>query len=442
MKAYEVNFDGLIGPTHNYAGLSRGNLASTSHGGQKSNPKQAARQGLAKMKLLAELGVKQAILPPQPRPDLEFLRRLGFTGTDAQVIERAAADAPQMLATAYSASSMWAANAATVSPSFDTGDHRVHITPANLISQQHRSLETKTTWQNLRHVFGDEKHFAVHEPFPSASHLSDEGAANHTRLCRAHGEPGIEIFTYGRVASATSAATPLRQPAGRTREACETIARLHGLGSRQTIFVQQSPDAINAGVFHNDVIAVGNENVLLCHEQAWIDMPQRIDQIGTAFERTTGEPLTVIEVKASQVSLEDAVRSYLFNSQVVTLPDGSMAIICPIEAMECDSTRAFLDDLLTRDTPIRSRHVVDLRQSMNNGGGPACLRLRVVLTEEELAAVNPNALWTPQRHQWLVAHVERTYRDELSFEDLADPAFIEESRAAAAALVMMLDRDR
>ena len=26
--AYEVNFDGLVGPTHNYAGLSYGNVAS------------------------------------------------------------------------------------------------------------------------------------------------------------------------------------------------------------------------------------------------------------------------------------------------------------------------------------------------------------------------------------------------------------------------------
>ncbi|MEX2214926.1 MAG: N-succinylarginine dihydrolase [Phycisphaeraceae bacterium] len=439
MGTYEVNFDGLIGPTHNYAGLSRGNLASTSHKGHTSNPKQAALQGLAKMKLLAELGVKQAILPPQVRPDIQFLRRLGFMGTDAQVIEKCAADAPQLLATAYSASSMWTANAATVSPSFDTNDRRVHITPANLISQLHRSLEAKSTHSVLRKVFANEKHFALHEPLPAAMHLSDEGAANHTRLCATHGEPGIELFTFGRVAGRTEAAPATKFPARQSREACESIARLHGLGARQAIFVQQSPEAINAGVFHNDVIAVGNGNVLLCHDQAWVDMPGQLATISTAFERLTDQPLVVIEVKTSQVSLDDAVRSYLFNSQIVTLPDGSMAIICPIEAMEYDSTRQFLDALLTMNTPIRSRHVVDLRQSMNNGGGPACVRLRVALTEKELNAVNPRALWTPARHDWLVAHIERTYRDELSPEDLADPAFIEESRAAAAALVGMLE---
>ena len=29
MSGYEINFDGLVGPTHHYAGLSFGNEAST-----------------------------------------------------------------------------------------------------------------------------------------------------------------------------------------------------------------------------------------------------------------------------------------------------------------------------------------------------------------------------------------------------------------------------
>ena len=51
--AREFNFDGLVGPSHNYAGLSFGNVASFSNVKSASNPKQAALQGLAKMRALA-----------------------------------------------------------------------------------------------------------------------------------------------------------------------------------------------------------------------------------------------------------------------------------------------------------------------------------------------------------------------------------------------------
>src|SRR4051812_47984080 len=128
----EYNFDGLIGPTHNYAGLSPGNLASQHHGGQPSQPREAALQGLEKMRFVSELGVGQAVLPPQPRPSLRTLRSLGFTGSDEEVITRAARDAEHLLRLTSSASAMWTANAATVAPSADTADGRVHLTPANL----------------------------------------------------------------------------------------------------------------------------------------------------------------------------------------------------------------------------------------------------------------------------------------------------------------------
>src|SRR4051794_41421658 len=87
-NALEVNFDGIVGPTHNYAGLSFGNVASQAHGGSVSHPREAALQGLAKMKFLHDLGVRQAVLPPQPRPDLGTLRRLGFGGSDADLLWR------------------------------------------------------------------------------------------------------------------------------------------------------------------------------------------------------------------------------------------------------------------------------------------------------------------------------------------------------------------
>ena len=48
-----VCFDGLAGTTHSYAGLSAGNLAAMPHAGQLGNPRAAALEGLAKMRLVA-----------------------------------------------------------------------------------------------------------------------------------------------------------------------------------------------------------------------------------------------------------------------------------------------------------------------------------------------------------------------------------------------------
>src|ERR1700737_3835048 len=112
MPTQEYNFDGLVGPTHNYAGLSRGNLASARHEGQVAPPKEAALQGLAKMRLVSSLGAGQAVLPPHPRPSLRTLRALGFHGSDEEVIARAATSDELLLRLCSSASAMWAANAA------------------------------------------------------------------------------------------------------------------------------------------------------------------------------------------------------------------------------------------------------------------------------------------------------------------------------------------
>src|SRR5688500_13214854 len=115
MTAYEVNFDGLVGLTHNYGGLAVGNIAAAENALTDSNPREAALQGLAKMKYLADLGVRQGVLPPQERPTLGILRKLGFRGDDISVIGKAARAAPGLLRACCSASSMWVANAATVS---------------------------------------------------------------------------------------------------------------------------------------------------------------------------------------------------------------------------------------------------------------------------------------------------------------------------------------
>lgn len=439
LHAIEANFDGLVGPTHNYAGLSYGNVASAANANRVSNPREAALQGLAKMKALADMGYAQGVLPPQERPSVALLRTLGFCGDDVSVIRAAAAASPALLGAACSAASMWTANAATVSPSADTMDARVHFTAANLCSKLHRAIEHETTSRILRAAFPDEARFAHHAALPGWPTLGDEGAANHTRLCGAYGAPGVEFFVYGR--DDLASAPPTRRfPARQTLQASQAVARLHGLTDDGVVFAQQHPDAIDAGVFHNDVIAVGNGNVLFCHALAFVEQPVVIATLRERLARR-GATLQVVEVPVEAVSLEDAVGSYLFNSQLLARPDaagGGMQLVVPMECRERPAVWRYLASLVAGGGPIRELTVFDLRESMRNGGGPACLRLRVVLTEAERTATHAR-LWIDEaRHASLVTWVERHYRDRLAVEDLADPALLDESRSALDALTQLL----
>ncbi|MFM2478420.1 N-succinylarginine dihydrolase [Celerinatantimonas sp. MCCC 1A17872] len=435
MKHYEVNFDGLVGPTHNYAGLSFGNVASLSNAKAISNPKEAAKQGLAKMKSLHDLGLIQGVLAPQERPDLTTLRRLGFTGANAKVLEKAASQSPQALLACYSASSMWTANAATISPSADTQDGRVHITPANLIDKFHRSIEPDVTGAILKATFRDSKYFIHHRHLPSHPDFGDEGAANHTRLCSDYGRAGLELFVYGRSCYDSSLPFPKKYPARQTLEASQAVARLHRLDEDTALFVQQNPDVIDQGVFHNDVIAVGNQNVLFYHEQAFVDALKLQDDIR---HRLPDTQMHFIEVAQQQVGLDDAVKSYLFNTQLVSLNDGSMAIIAPTDCEETPSVKAYLDELLTKNTPIQKIHYFDVKQSMRNGGGPACLRLRVALSEQEVNAVNQHTILDDQLFETLNRWIEKHYRDRFSFDDMRDPSLITESYTALDELTQIL----
>ncbi|MCE8020995.1 N-succinylarginine dihydrolase [Halomonas sp. MCCC 1A11036] len=432
----EINFDGLVGPTHNYSGLAHGNVASMSHGGLVSNPREAALQGLAKMKALMDAGFDQGVLPPQQRPDLGALRSLGFTGSNREVLARAAAEAPQVLRAVCSASSMWTANAATVTPSRDAPDGRVHFTPANLQSSFHRYLEPETTGRVLSAIFRDEAHFAHHPALPATPAFSDEGAANHTRLCGEHGEAGVHLYVYGRQAfGGDPAHEPKRFPARQTLEASQAVARQHGLAAAQTVFAQQYPEAIDAGVFHNDVIAVGNGPVLLYHEMAFLDEQATLDELRAKM----ATPLIPVRVPSEAMSLDDAVASYLFNSQLLSNSDGSMTLVVPGECQEREAVwRTIQDHLLAGHNPIGEVIVKDVKQSMRNGGGPACLRLRVLLSAEERAALTGRVLLTNELHDELAAWVERHYRDCLAPDDLADPQLADETLTALDELTRIL----
>jgi len=435
--AREFNFDGLVGPSHNYAGLSFGNVASFSNVRSSSNPRQAALQGLAKMRELAARGFAQAVMPPQGRPNFRLLRSLGFSGTDADVLARAYREAPVILACAWSAAPMWTANAATVSPSADSLDGRVHFTAANLNNKLHRAEEHVQATRTLRAIFGNSEHFMVHDPLPSVPAFADEGAANHTLFAASHGAAGVEFFVYGRVEFDPSAPAPKKYPARQTLEASQAIARLHGLDPARTVFASQNPDVIDQGVFHNDVIAVGNGNVLFYHEQAFADEAGTLDALRRALA-VAGTELHPVRVATSQVAVGDAVASYLFNSQLLSKADGRMALVVPHECRENAAVADYLAGLLAGRGAIDELIEFDLRQSMRNGGGPACLRLRVALTDAEAAAMHQGVIMTEALYAQLVAWVERHYRDRIETQDLMDPQLALECAAALEELTRIL----
>jgi succinylarginine dihydrolase len=411
MPLTEINFDGIVGPSHNYAGLSLGNLAATAHAGTPSYPRAAALQGLAKMRHNLALGLAQGFLAPLPRPNPAFLAALGADSfTD-----------PGLTAAAWSASSMWTANAATVSPAPDTADHRCHLTPANLVTMAHRAQEWPDTARQLALAFADTAHFALHAPVPFS--FGDEGAANHMRLCPSHGAPGLEIFVYGR----SGGTFPARQH----EQASRAVARLHGLAPERVLFIEQSPDAIAAGAFHNDVVAVANERLLFCHELAFADPDAAYGAIRAAMPEAE-----IVIVPASEVSLADAVRSYLFNAQLVTLPSGEAALIIPLEAWETPAVRRWLDRMIASNGPIRQVLPVDVRQSMANGGGPACLRLRVVADPRR---VDPRFLLDEAKAARIEAIIAQHWPQQIDPADLGNDRLAAQVIAARGALLDSLE---
>ena len=432
--AREVNFDGIVGATHNYAGLAFGNVASADHGGAASSPKQAALQGLEKAWKLACMGLPQGVLPPQERPHLPTLRRLGFAGQDeAALLANVASEVPQLLAAASSASAMWAANAATVSPAADTADGRTHITPANLCTMFHRSIEPPVTTRLLRAIFADSS-YIHHPPLPAGTWFADEGAANHMRLGADPAMAGVELFVYGD-ALVPGGRRPRRFPARQTLPACQAIARNHRLLRQRVVYAQQHPAAIDAGVFHNDVIAVGHGTVLLYHQHAFLDTAG----LKSALQRVPELALDYIEVPATAVSLPDAVRSYLFNSQLVSPPgQAGLHLLAPAECRAVSPVYRYLQELEAGDSPISKVHYLDLRQSMNNGGGPACLRLQVVMSQQQLANCKARVLLDQALYRDLRSWVEKHYRDVILPRDLADPALLRECRTGLDELTRIL----
>jgi len=408
----EINFDGIVGPTHNYAGLSVGNIAATTNAGETAYPREAALQGLAKMRHNLSLGLAQGFLLPLPRPNPAFLAALGADErTD-----------PHLTASAWSASSMWTANAATVSPAPDTADGKCHLTPANLVTMPHRSQEWPDTARQLALAFADKQHFTLHHRVPPT--FGDEGAANHMRLAESHDTPGVEIFVYGR----SGGPFPVRQH----EQASRAVARLHGLDPERTVFAQQAPDAIAAGAFHNDVVAVANEQVLFAHERAFADPDALFDEIRAKFPAAE-----IIVVPNSAVDLPTAIRTYLFNAQLVTAPGSTgMTLIVPTEAWASERVRRYLEELVGGNGPIRHVLAVDVRQSMANGGGPACLRLRVVA---DPATVDPRFLLDQAKAERIEKVIATHWPEQIETTELGNDTLRATVIAARAKLLEALD---
>lgn len=419
----ELNLDGLVGPSHNYAGLSIGNVAATRHAGEPSSPRRAALQVLAKMRLMVGLGIPQGILLPHPRPNIPLLRGAGFCGEPEKLLRDAVEQDHGLFVAAMSASSMWAANAATVSPAPDTGDGRTHLTVANLVTMPHRAMEWPCTLAHLRLVFANRQYFAVHPPVLPT--FGDEGAANHMRLAPSHDREGVEVFVYGVDRGG-------RFPARQHARASAAVARLHGV--RDPIFTVQADEAIQAGAFHNDVLAVANANILMAHEKAY----EGRDALIESLYRRVAE-FTLVEAAEAEVPLADAINSYLFNAMLVTVADG-MALIVPAEVRETPTAwkwvRKIMDDPAN---PIRRLHVLDVRESMRNGGGPACLRLRVPLSDAEFAAVDQRFIMDDGKLDRLERLVQTYWPERIDPADLASPDLWQQCRNAYAGLLKELE---
>jgi succinylarginine dihydrolase len=434
MSAEEINFDGLVGPTHNYAGLSEGNLASARNRDMVARPREAALQGLAKMRRLRALGLAQGVLPPHERPNIAWLRTLGFAGSDAQVWEQAWRSEPTIARAALASSAMWAANAATISPSADCADGRLHASVANLQTMLHRILEAEQTERTLRRLMPGETRFAVHAALLPHDALSDEGAANHMRMAASAGAPGVEIFVYGREASEAKQGFPARQ----TLEASRALARRHTLSETRTVHARQAAEAIDAGAFHNDVVAVAHEHVLFHHEHAFADKAALYKSVRAAAKGLF-EPVFV-EVPAARVALEDAVSSYLFNAQLVRLPGArALTLIAPTEVRENNKTADFVREMVAApNAAIGAVEYVEVRESMRNGGGPACLRLRIVMTDAERTAANAGFFLDDALASKLEAWISAHYREEIAPADLTDPALVSETQTALDELTRIL----
>lgn len=501
----EVSLEGLPGPTHHFGGLAYGNLHAMAHAKTESSPKRAALESLAKMSLLLKLGVEVLFMPPQLRPNGAFLSDMGFRGSLMEQLQRAYNDAPTLFLASLSSSFMWTANAATITASCDSQNGKVHITPANLLSQIHRATETATVARFFETYIASEN-VIVHPPLPAP--FADEGAANLIRLEDSDGQ-GHYLFAYGRSLVETLA-QPQKFPARQTREACEAIVRRHGLSPNRVQYVQQHPDAIDAGVFHQDVVAFGHQGTLVAHERAYgplcsaspnkegerffqgasplephqgtrsLEIPKGALPLGTPegasllgsrgqgaapqgepegaalgsdlpfpgeglgmgprmVSTTARHPNTLlgpgfktVEIPEKEIPLADLVASYLCNGQIITDRDQRRIFLAPARCQHIPTVTQWLNQNITRFAD--DLRYIPVEESLKNGGGPACLRLRMPVTAQEYQQIHPAIKLTPAKIEQLEHLVNSLYPDRFHPTDILEEACLDQCVRAVAAM--------
>lgn len=437
MKRHLLNCDVLFGPTHHFGGWGVGNLASAAQKGKTAHPRLAVLQGLYKMKHLLDLGVKQILLPPQERPDLMELRRLGFVGKDEAILHEVAQKAPHLLSACSTSTSAFAANGATITSSRLSEDGRVHITPANLATSYHRTLETLITGYLLLEIFPHPETFVHHEPLPCHPLFADEGAANLLFLWSEKSTEELLLAVSGK--GWPSSPSPHKMLPRQSKEAHTAIARLHHIPQERILYIQQNPLLIDQGIFHNDLIAMGYGDLLILHEEAFQGGPRIFDEIREGFSRLCRGELTLITIPSHQLSVEEARTSYLFNSQCLPLPNGKLALASPTTTQESPAARHLVEQLIaSADNPIERVFYFDLSEAMAMGGGPACLRLPLFLSENELQAVHEGVFLNHTLYHELVDWANRNYRESLTVEELSDPLLLEESHTALDEVTQLL----
>ena len=436
MKSHPLYIDGLVGPTHYYGGLSFGNRASMSSRSRISSPKQAALQGLLKMKMIMDMGGKQAILPPHARPDLQFLHECGYKGHKKKVLNDVIKSSPSLLLSAFSSSFMWVANIGVLSPSFSTGDGKVHITPANLGATVHRHIEPQFSAKLLKMLFKEGHKFVHHDPVVKC--FSDEGAANRVMLSGNDNSSIVTLFVYGRSEFSPLVDYPKFYPARQTKEAIEVNIRNHQLNDHNVMIVQQSPQAIDAGVFHNDVISFGSKKLFICHDEAFVHQNIFLPKLLEKFQKVTNEELHILQVSKDCLTLDEVVDSYFFNSQFVETVDGRLHLLLPERCKKYEKIELFCKYLVDKLKVVDSCQYVSLDQSMGNGGGPACLRIQINLTKDEHEAVDQRFILTPDLYMKLENWINTYYRDELHMEDFQDHRFVDEVFGALDKLTGLL----
>lgn len=427
----EIQLDGLLAPTHHFGALSFGNKASMLSAGRNSRPRAAARQALAKMAAVMRRGLTQCVLPPLLRPDLDFLQRCGFRGSPADIIQACAADDAHLLSLAQSCAFTWTANCATVIPSTDSSDGHCHVIPANLFTTPHRALEGEPRTRMLRHIFGDCDFMQIHDPLPMTATMADEGAANHHRCYDPDTGDFCHLFVHSRAHNIPVNLLPKKYPARQSKEAQIAISRVAQLRTGHSFFITQHPEAIDGGAFHNDVVLAGCNRHLLLHEQALVDQQACVHALEAQMPQ-----LQVAVIGKRDLRLDEAVRSYLFNAQLLQTAAG-MHLLLPLQAQEQRPKRVV--DRLLSDGFLHSAEYLDLSESMHGGGGPACLRLRLPLRPQEAQQLPQGIVLTEDKLMALEQWVDSHFREELSTADLADPQLYQETCQALDSLTQLLD---